>query len=86
MLKFDEPVDVTCLRLMFQGGFVGQDCAVEVTVEDGEKKGKEVAVIDPDDTNLLQISSRSKFVKMRLRNTSQLCHQSRGCEISSFDF
>lgn len=52
-IGFDEPVRVSAVRLMFQGGFVGRECMVQtrVTVLDS---WQDVCAFTPDDSNAWQ--------------------------------
>ncbi|KAF4041615.1 putative F5/8 type C domain-containing protein [Phytophthora infestans] len=54
-LLFNRVVDISTLRIMFQGGFVGQDVQVHVKKAGGSVQWEEVdADVDPEDSNDLQ--------------------------------
>jgi len=55
-LAFDENQSVDGIELVFQGGFVGQNCHLEATCSEGGGGGEFVKCLDfyPEDTNKLQ--------------------------------
>ena len=57
-LEFESEVDVSELRIQFQGGFAGKDCWIESVADNTEVPRTLVKACDfyPEDINSVQIS------------------------------